>query len=177
MVPTKILLLNARSVRGKINSIQVISSKCDILCITKTHLDPSYKNDMILDSSHKHIYRVDRDRHGGGVLLALSPNLSQEQIFFENSFFPIEVVCVRIGCSRNRDEFFVLCLYISPKLTRQALEPLDDLLSLMSSDFPGSKLLVVGDFNFPDIDWKNLQVRACSNQKALHRSFLNCLIP
>jgi len=70
----------------------------------------------------------------------------------------------------------VLCLYIPPKLTRQALEPLDDLLSLMSSDFPGSKLLVVGDFYFPDIDWKNLQVRACSNQKALHRKFLNCLL-
>jgi len=113
---------------------------------------------MILDSSHRHIYRVDQDCHGGGVLLALLLNLFLEQIFCENSFFPIEVVCVRAGCSRNRDEFFVLCLYIPPKLTKQALEPLDDLLSLMSSDFLGPKLLVVGDFNFPDDDWKNLEV-------------------
>jgi len=86
MIPTKILLLNARSLRGKINEIQVLFSECDILCITETHLDSSYKNDMILDSSHKHIYRVDRDCHGGEVSLALSPNLSQEQYFLKIFF-------------------------------------------------------------------------------------------
>jgi len=66
----------------------------------------------------------------------------------------MEVVCVRSGYSENGDEFFVLCLYILPKLTRQALEPLDDLLSLISSDFPGSKLLVAGDFNFQTLTGK-----------------------
>lgn len=176
MTSLKILLLNARSVRGKLNEIQVLSAEYDIICITETHLDPSFHNEMILGSSQKTIYRSDRDCHGGGVLLALATCLPQEQVILKESYFPVEVVCVKVGRPKDDNEFFIFCLYIPPKHTREAVAPLDDLLSFMISNFPGSNLLVVGDFNFPDIDWCNLQVRSGSSQKYLHRNFLNCIL-
>ena len=66
-------------------------------------------------------------------------------------------------------------MYISPSLTKDPIAPLDDLLDTIHSSFSGQTCLVTGDFNFPELDWNCLSVRTCSRQKALHKSFLNCV--
>ena len=162
--------------KGKLNEIEVLASEYDILCITETHIDSSFNNEMILSSSQKCIYRCDRDCHGGGVMIALSPCINHHQIHLEGTYFPIEVICVKIECVDSGLDLIILCLYIPPSFIRQTIDPLDDLLGQVVSRFPKSTIFVSGDFNLPDIDWIIGQVRSGSHNKTLHKSFLSSLL-
>ena len=61
----KIFLANARFAKGKVNELKVLSTQCDIMCLTETHLDSSIHNSAILKANDKIIHRNDRNIHGG----------------------------------------------------------------------------------------------------------------
>lgn len=62
----KMVLANTRSIKGKMNELQVLSYQYNILCLTETHIDNTFTNNEILQPSNKAIYRNDRNIHGVG---------------------------------------------------------------------------------------------------------------
>lgn len=173
----KMVLGNIRSIKGKLNEVQVLSFQHDILCLTETHIDSTFTNDELIDSSNKTIYRNDRNIHGGGVLIAVKPSMSQQYINIGFNIAPVEAVCIRVDLGLDTGSDLVLvCLYIPPSMIKYSIDPLNDLLDFIYTKFKENSILIVGDFNFPDVDWVNLTVKPDSNQKELHKCFLNLLL-
>lgn len=64
--------LNARSLVNKSASFEadVYSKNFDIIAVTETHLDESLNSAELFPSNFR-LYRRDRNRRGGGVLVAV----------------------------------------------------------------------------------------------------------
>ena len=87
------------------------------------------------------MYRNDRPSRGGGVLIAVRESLFSSYI---PSPLDLEIVSVKIGPCNDT---VICCVYVPPESSLSYVSSVADL----SSSF--SKCIIVGDFNFPDIDW------------------------
>lgn len=162
----KALLLNARSIKGKLTELQALSFDYDLICITETHLDPSFPNSLIFDSTDKVIYRVDRNLNGGGVLIALNAEIEHSPIDIDTEG---EIVCVEVNDSRRKYSCLVVCVYRPP--SNNTVDPIYNCLNYLKSKYPSHKTLLVGDFNLPNISW-NSDITPSDH---LSRKFLNLL--
>ena len=103
---------------------------------------------------------------GGGVALLVKNSVSCRRI--ENSCFtPLEAIAIECFCD---DDFsFILFNVYKPNVTdTHLLQPLFDALSFLRS--LGKPLVVMGDFNLPDINWVSLTAPAINYQD----KFLDC---
>ena len=146
----KVYYTNIRSVKSKITDIQSLID-FDIICLTETHLDNSVHSGELLDSNTYNVYRKDRNIYGGGVLIAVKSNIVQEAL---QEFASHEAVAVLI----NRQSIF-LCAYRPPANTENRyaeclIESLvNNVSQLRLSTNPSNQLTIVGDFNYPGLDW------------------------
>ena len=69
-IPLSILYYNARSILPKIDALraEVFIRKPFIICIVESWLSHDISDDELFITGY-HIHRLDRDRHGGGVLM------------------------------------------------------------------------------------------------------------
>ena len=89
------LLSNVRSVKGKLNDIQVLSSQFNIICLTETHLDSLVPNTMLFDAADKPVFMFERSLYGGGVLIACDYGLKCRQLDWDSQTLPVEVIVER----------------------------------------------------------------------------------
>ena len=115
-----------------------------ILCITETWL-----SEFISDSEILPLYRNDRHSRGGGVLIAVTSYLFTSLI---PSPHGLEVICIKLG--QGNDIIVICCVYVPPGSPLTYVSSLVHFLTKLTSSF--TKCIVVGDFNFPDIDWSVL---------------------
>ena len=135
---------------NKLSSFQsfVFSSSVAIFAITETWLNHSFLNSEILPPQYT-IYRHDRLTRRGGVLFAIHSSLSSSLI---DSPSDLEVVCVKIVMTRRS---FLLCLVYVPPNADTTYHA--KLLSFLESLFSlGLCVIILGDFNLPDICWASL---------------------
>ena len=168
-----VLCANVRSIKGKLTEIKCFSTQYDILCLTETHLDDSIHSSMILSPEDKIIHRTDRNIHGGGVIIAVRSDLEQNRVCLA-SVKNLEYVCVTVkGDTADHFENIFLCIYNPPatNLSTELQSALDELREI----YPMQRLILLGDFNLPDIDWTKNSVREGSGHKAAHLSFLNLM--
>ena len=131
-------LWNSRSIVNKLPQFQsflsisfykgyaVVESWCSSSVLDKEIIVPGYS-----------IFRKDRDCRGGGVFLVVHDSIP-------------ELVVVEIQIPRP----VILCLvYIPP-----APEPASvySIINFLSSIVDRHNIILLGDFNFPDINWDNL---------------------
>ena len=96
-----ILYFNARSLLPKIDELRALSRthKPHIICIVESWLD-----ETILDSElcigNYDIVRLDRNRHGGSVLLYIISSLSHHIVFSGSSDLELIVVSVNLPLSK-----------------------------------------------------------------------------
>ena len=150
--PSKTKLLfyytNARSIRNKLDDfkLELIEKEPDIVGITETWLSDN-DSDHILDDTGYEVIRRDRvDRKGGGVLLMIKSGIPYETDntmdglvghHFESVWCSVKLenyqlkvgVCYRSGTTNDDD------------LLKQAFTS------------ARNKAIIMGDFNYPDIDW------------------------
>ena len=92
-------------------------------------------------------YCKDRSSRGGGVLIAIKDNLASSLI---TSPSDIETITIKIPISNP----IIICLVYIPPNYCNSDSYYDSLFHHLSDLSNGtSKIIVVGDFNFPDIDW------------------------
>lgn len=123
---------------------------CNILCITETHLSPDITDAEIFIENFK-IFRGDRNdgRDKGGSAIYVHNNIP----------------CVRIDCFNPNDSLAVLidlpnfqlaiaCVYRSQSISHEdnlsMISQIKNLKSVIPSD---AELMVVGDFNLPNVCW------------------------
>jgi len=164
------MVANTRSVKGKIAELQAACVGFDVVCLTETHLDKTVPSQMLFDSSNWVVHRKDRNIHGGGVLIAIGSNICHSLISFSCAD---EIVGIVISDEKPNNNLTVIaCFYRPPGNNTQ------DELPFFSEIFTGhplSQVLVVGDFNMPDICWNTKTVRGVSNLKCMHQQFLGQL--
>jgi len=114
------------------------------------------------------IFRKDRKTSGGGVALLVKNNISCCQIE-SHLFDPLEAIAVEVFCG-NDYSFILLNVYKPNVSDTHLLQPLFDALCYLRS--LGKRLIVMGDFNLPDINWATQS----APQTHLQDRFLDCFI-
>src|SRR5271169_6404308 len=144
---------NARSLINKIDNLElyVVEEKPDIIGITETWaLETIGDGELSLEGYT--MFRKDRiigeKLRGGGVLLYVKNYINvllRDDIADVN--FPENIFCdIEIGGEKT----LVGVCYRPPNSTKMQDEALYKLLGLVSKE----KLLVMGDFNFPELNWQ-----------------------
>lgn len=153
--------------KGKLDEIKVYS-KCylpDLICISETKIsDTFYDNELLGDNFT--IYRNDRKDGGGGVLIA-ARNMPELRISNSNKG-PGESITITV-CYSNL-KINLVAFYRPPSESC-----LDNLKAVLEHSY-NAQTVVIGDLNFPDIDWAvpphNGVIKASSSRKSLHKNAL-----
>ena len=69
--------------------ISIINGKIDILVITETKLDETFTNTQITIAGYSQPYRLDRDRHGGRVLIFVREDIPSRKL--SKHTFPTDI--------------------------------------------------------------------------------------
>lgn len=148
----KAVVKDERSTESKIGLFKdvVYGQDLDVICITETWLNNTVYDHELLPSGYK-IFRNDRKgRVGGGVLIATKLNFLSREI--EHSFDSLECVIVEMDISNHQSVLFINCY--RPPTDKDFVNNLKSLLSVIQiNKYWG--IFMVGDFNYPEINWIN----------------------
>ena len=155
--PTRLLTFyaNARSIVNKTSKLEldVAASRYDIIVLTETHLDSSISDGEIFPNNYT-IFRRDRrlnGRKGGGVLIVMRDNI--KAIPNDTSQYDSEFIFVDVLFSHNRK--VTLGVFYRPP--NNEIKPIEDLQAFLQ-ELSTNELILLGDFNLPEIDWSNNRV-------------------
>lgn len=129
-----------------------------IICITETHLDPTILDSEILLDNFK-IFRKDRNngKKFGGSCVFVHKSIFAE--YLEHFDAPDTV---GINLKLNENLIKLVCIYRSQNLSNveqnQLISQVENLKVNCSED-----LLLIGDFNFPNVNWENFSANCNIN--------------
>lgn len=170
--PLRILNINFRSADGKKSSMPLLldTLKPDIIIGTETWLDSNIFDREILPDFYQ-LYRKDRSRHGGGVLLAVRSNLKSYAVPELDTDCEMVWAAVKLQGTKK----LYVCAYYRPDVSDAAsLVKFEESLD-RAAGMPNAHLLIGGDLNFPGWDWPTLTLKSKSPEPTLHRKFLSLL--
>ena len=142
-------MFNSRSIVKQLSKFQsfAYTSPHKIFAITETWLTDCVYDNEILPSGFN-IHRKDRSSRGGGVLVALNNSIGSVVI---PSPPDLELIAVKITFHHP----LILCVvYVPPSPTDDYRSSL--LLHLDNLYSTNDSVIVVGDFNCPDLNWNTL---------------------
>ena len=148
----KCICFNAQSLRHKMSELFVLAEVKDPHIIGVTE---SWGFDGISDAEFSipgfTMFRVDRKtgHRGGGVLLYVKNEMKAVQVDFKSKF--TDQVWCKIRTVNDSELLTGVC-YRSPNVALSATDN-DSLLYDLITEVSGKPLLLMGDFNYPDIDW------------------------
>lgn len=152
----KFCLWNCRSLANKLKPFKsfVYSHSLDVIALTETWLSDRITDREILLSNYT-LYRSDRLSRGGGAMICVSSTIPSRLIQSHSS---VDMVSIELLSSPN---IIISCVYIPPNCPKHyltvVLDSMEDIFLL------NKKLIVVGDFNAPDIEWSTLSASSPSS--------------
>jgi endonuclease/exonuclease/phosphatase family metal-dependent hydrolase len=148
----RLFLLNANSLNNKVwqleSEILLYHIYPDFVAITETWLTEVVSSDIFKFNAYS-VYRRDRvtDSHGG-VMFLVKNSLSSEQISRDSQ---IEILWVLVDFGTHRTVFGV---YYRAHVSHVVeLDLLREELAFVTAAYPNVPIVIVGDFNMPDINW------------------------
>uniref|UniRef100_A0A803JG40 Reverse transcriptase domain-containing protein n=1 Tax=Xenopus tropicalis TaxID=8364 RepID=A0A803JG40_XENTR len=146
------MLANARSLSGKLGELQAIAciENYDLIGITETWWDD--KCDWAVNLNGYTLFRRDREiKKGGGVCLYVKSDLKpcNKDITNEN----VESLWVEISVRLKVTKKMIIGVCYKPPRIDEGDEA--QLLLQMEEASKLGQVVVMGDFNYPDIDWSN----------------------
>ena len=141
--------LNARSVVNKSLDLQAYlqCNSLDLLAVTETFLSSEILDGEVIDHGYT-VHRRDRDRHGGGVLLIVHnsiPSTRRQDLETDCELLWVEL-------SLTPTNLLVGVYYNPPGHNCGSLTHLRNSLAITPRSSP---VVLVGDFNLPNIDWSS----------------------
>ena len=136
------------------------SVKPSLVFVTESWLNDNVPIGCLDPNSLYHVIRCDRKTgRGGGVCVFVHRSLQPIQIHTTDNYTELELVCFDLLCSNKKLRFF--CAYRPPCNDNSAQLYLDSLLTCITAYTTGNHThIIVGDFNFPYIDWTTY---SCTN--------------
>jgi len=171
-----IIYTNADCLTNKFNELVCFIESLDeishVIIITEVNAKNSIYviNENDFNIKHYNISSVNVGVPGKrGILVYVHKSLNFSALHLEKWFD--EFLCVEIGFLNN--VFTIVVFYRSPNSINSNDANLLDIFTYLNSEFKG-KLLLIGDFNFPHINWDNLSVsHSCAN--SFDYKFLQCV--
>ena len=151
-----IVEINCRSLRSErkrtMFSDFVETNRPDVICGCESHLDFSYYDSEVFWHGSYDVLRKDRSEGGGGVFILVKKNLDYQIISEANT--NCEIVWVKIKANDCSPDIFIGSFYRPPDSNAFCLDELEKSLSYFTNKERLPKIILVGDFNMPSIDWK-----------------------
>ena len=167
--PLRIVSVNFRSAVGKKPQtlFMIESIKPDIILACETWLDGNVKDNEYLPSDIYTIYRKDRNRLGGGVLIAVRSNLNSHEV--PELATDCEMIWAAIKL-QGRKTLYVCSYYRPNESDEPSLTKLGESFNRLNAN-NNHIYLIGGDFNFPDWDYTTMSLKPNSSTPTLHRKF------
>ena len=154
--------LNARSVVNKIEEIQTIIQieDPDLFVCTETHLSNDILSHEIFPQTYT-VIRKDRNRHGGGLIIAYKTQLSvTPRPDLETD---CEILWCEVICPDNKS-LFVGVFYRPPSSSIDVINELSKSMSLLSKSGKKTRnVILTGDFNLPRLKWQDGYIAEIDN--------------
>nr|CAD2176272.1 unnamed protein product [Meloidogyne enterolobii] len=167
----KCLYFNSRSLVNKLDALRLllISKSFKIICVSESWLNKKIDNSQILHSTSYSIVRCDRGSRGGGAcilvdnIVPFSPVKTPKN---KNS----DVVAIDIY-SPKFDKFRIITVY--RPTTNENLNDFQEFLETLSYLISiNHNYIIVGDFNFPNLIWKNNIPLALNHKSPSEKLFI-----
>ncbi|XP_070212599.1 uncharacterized protein [Littorina saxatilis] len=168
--PLRLLNINFQSVTGKKAELAnlIMTAKPDVIIGTETWLDPNVRDSEYLPPNYKAIRR-DRNRRGGGVLVAAREDLQVTAVPDFNT--DCEILWTKLCTPGNRALY--ICAYYRPDVSdKRSMEHLEASLRRGINGMGNANVVIAGDFNLPGLVWPEATVRPGSAYPALHEEFV-----
>jgi len=151
-----VLSLNANSLHNKIDELKLLTaaSKPDIIAVTETHLSDSVDSSSVCIDGYK-LYRRDRMAgiHGGVAIYIKSdiPSYELHSNCDPGGEWESIWCCVK---PKNSTNLKIGCCYRIPSSVMPDHWPgFLSMLNFSLGSLPKAPTLLLGDYNFPTIDW------------------------
>ena len=149
--------MNVRSISNKFLNfdIEIIEEyKPDLVAITETWLRKNEHPSSLFSCAHDYfVYRSDREEGmGGGVALLVSKNYKCQEVS-SAAVDGGELIWILLekGSKKSNEKLLVCCFYRSNVSKLAPMQKLfEDIQTFEQLNIP---MLLLGDFNMPDIDW------------------------
>ena len=145
----------------------------DFILGCESKLDDSISTYSIFPSNYS-VYRKDRNRHGGGVFIAISDLLSVTECpeFITD--------CELLWCKillKDAKPLYIGSYYCPPNDKQHGVEGLKQSLGKLQAKYSRSQpsIVITGDFNHPDINW-DTQTTTNPATNACHQKLLDILL-
>ena len=139
-----VLYFNARSLLPKLDELRaaILIHKPDIICIVETWLDESISDNEVGIQNYD-IVRLDRNRHGGGILIYVNSSFSHSLVFSG----PNDLELIVLSVNNSQCKVAISLFYRPPSSPYSVLDKL--LISLCSHVAVTlfSNFILLGDFN------------------------------
>ena len=155
-------MANVRSIMNKHNFVAnylQCNPNVNLFFITETWMKPEFADSIICPKDFN-VYRADRVyAKGGGVLVLFKKGLNIRHVTSFGSVQKLptdnfKLLCVDLFTDSNQLRF--ICVYIPP-LYSTDLNVVTKVCNIISNLSKTSrKTFIIGDFNFPNINWKTL---------------------
>ena len=127
----------------------LLENTIDVLIGTESHLDGSLNNSELFPQNYN-VFRKDRDRFGGGVLILVKHTVPSIQIELDST---IEIIWVELHLE-GKGNIIIGSFYGPPPLSANLINDLTASVTQVKQKFPSAKIILGGDFNCPGIDWE-----------------------
>ncbi|CAM4500218.1 unnamed protein product [Lepidochelys kempii] len=148
----KCLYTNAQSLGNKQGELEVLvmSRNYDVIGITETWWDNSHDWSTVMDGYE--LFRKDRQgRKGGGVALYVREWYDCSELWYETAEKP-EYLWIKFRSVSNKSDVVVGVYYRPPD---QGDEVDEAFFRQLAEATRSHALVLMGDFNFPDICWES----------------------
>ena len=142
--------LNARSIVNKQLDLNALlcANKLDVLAISETFLSPDIFDHECVHSNSYTVFRRDRNRHGGGVMLIVNSSISATRR--QDLETDCEILWVEL-CLQNRKVLFAVS-YRPPNSSSSCLLQLEHSLASVPDSV---SVVLCGDFYLPNVNWQS----------------------
>ena len=172
------LYTNTDVLNNKLDEMTLFINKRNIQLIAVTEIlpknkiyDGDYKPDFILPG-----FTCFPNYDGRGVALFVKENLEVKILNEYDELHTSSIICkIKLP---NDDHVIVIVCYRSPNCDDAMNEKINTLISDINNRFNKNKVLIMGDFNFPSIDWnkeisdKNEHHKASKFLSCVHKNYL-----